>query len=426
VEDYERAIADYSQAIALEPTASCYHNRGLTYAILEQYERAIADYDQAEALDPNVALLYGNRGNAYYRLGQYGQAIADYSQAITLEPTASRYHNRGNAYRRLHHDYEEVIAGRKPPSSIDADLYHRRGDVYQRLVEDYERAIADYSQAIALEPTASCYHNRGLAYAILEQYEQAIADFEYVLELAPNYHNSGGLYNELRWAYYKTGKYQQALSANDHLLEQDPGDYHIFRSRCFRSLKDYQQSIEACNCALELVPKESDAYFQRGLTYLWLKDLGQAQADFTQSCKLKPTKIDVALLIEWVGICQGAADLLVAERLETIAELDPGDYLAYVTHICLGMALLLHRNLRGALAELEQALVPMFHEEWKVYFWKGMICAFLEQDEEAIVAIEKALDLELPPILLAPLNWFEQERPDFYGKYVASLLKKHA
>lgn len=55
-----------------------------------------------------------------------------------------------------------------------------------------------------------------------------------------------------------------------------------------------------------------------------------------------------------------------------------------------------------------------------------MISAYLEQDEEAISAIEKALDLELPPMLLAPLHWFEQERPEFYGKYIIPLLAKYA
>ena len=51
--------------------------------------------------------------------------------------------------------------------------------------------------------------------------------------------------------------------------------------------------------------------------------------------------------------------------------------------------------------------------------------AFLERDGEAVVAIEKALGLELPPILLAPLRWFEQEKPQFYEKYAAPLLAKY-
>ena len=122
-------------------------------------------------------------------------------------------------------------------------------------------------------------------------------------------------------------------------------------------------------------------------------------------------------------MCQGAADPLVSERLEAIASVDPEDY---STHICLGIALLLRKNLKKALAELEQSLLPTRHEEWKAHFWKGMICAFLGRDEEAIAAIETALDLELPPMLLTPLRWLEQEKPDFYGKYVVPLMAKHA
>jgi hypothetical protein len=33
--------------------------------------------------------------------------------------------------------------------------------------------------------------------------------------------------------------------------------------------------------------------------------------------------------------------------------------------------------------------------------------------------------LELPPLLLAPLRWFEQEKPEFYEKYVVPLLAKY-
>jgi hypothetical protein len=154
-----------------------------------------------------------------------------------------------------------------------------------------------------------------------------------------------------------------------------------------------------------------------------LKDLGQAKADFTRSCELEPRiKIEAVLLAEWVGMCQGAADLFISERLEAIATVELQDYTA---HICLGIALLLRRNLRGAFAELEQALLSTRLEKWAAHFWKGMICAYLEQDEEAIAAIEKALELELPPILLTPLRWFEQDRPDFYQKYVVPLMARY-
>jgi hypothetical protein len=53
-----------------------------------------------------------------------------------------------------------------------------------------------------------------------------------------------------------------------------------------------------------------------------------------------------------------------------------------------------------------------------------MVLAYLGQDDDAIAALEKALELNLPPLLLSPLRWLEQDRPDFYRKYAAPLLAR--
>jgi tetratricopeptide (TPR) repeat protein len=61
-------------------------------------DSAIADYDQAIALDPKDAIAYNGRGNVYYDRKDYDGAIADYVQAIMLDPKlALAYNGRGNA-----------------------------------------------------------------------------------------------------------------------------------------------------------------------------------------------------------------------------------------------------------------------------------------------------------------------------------------
>ena len=50
------------------------------------------------------------------------------------------------------------------------------------------------------------------------------------------------------------------------------------------------------------------------------------------------------------------------------------------------------RTYEEALPVLEQA-IQMTPEDWDAYFWKGMTCASMGQDEEAIVAIERSLTL---------------------------------
>ena len=51
-EDYDRAIADFDQAIRLDAkNANAFYNRGIAYHEKHDYDRAIADFDQAIKLD---------------------------------------------------------------------------------------------------------------------------------------------------------------------------------------------------------------------------------------------------------------------------------------------------------------------------------------------------------------------------------------
>ena len=156
-EDYDIAIADFTEALRLAPDMeAAYFYRGNAYYRKDDLDRAIADYTQAIRLNPNDAAAYNNRGNAYANKGDLDRAIADYNQAIRLDPNyADAYYNRGNAYRQ-------------------------KGDL--------DRAIADFTQAIRLNPNhANAYYNRGMAYGIKGDYDRAITDFEATLRIDPTH-----------------------------------------------------------------------------------------------------------------------------------------------------------------------------------------------------------------------------------------------
>ena len=79
-----------------------YYNRGNTYDDMGNYARALADFDQVIALDPSYTHALGSRGNAYYHLGQFSRAIQDYDRAIALQPNdALSLHNRGQAKLKI-------------------------------------------------------------------------------------------------------------------------------------------------------------------------------------------------------------------------------------------------------------------------------------------------------------------------------------
>jgi tetratricopeptide (TPR) repeat protein len=77
--------------------ADTYANRGNGYYLKREYDRAIADLTEAIRLDPAYAAAYNERGLAYSGKGDYDRAIADYSEGMRIDPNAATlYSNRGS------------------------------------------------------------------------------------------------------------------------------------------------------------------------------------------------------------------------------------------------------------------------------------------------------------------------------------------
>jgi tetratricopeptide (TPR) repeat protein len=86
--DSDRAIADLSAFILLPldlrgnpNSVEALNDRGVSYAEKRDYDRAIADYTEAIRLDRGSALSYSNRGFAYEEKGELDKALADFREA---------------------------------------------------------------------------------------------------------------------------------------------------------------------------------------------------------------------------------------------------------------------------------------------------------------------------------------------------------
>ena len=214
----DRAIADYTQAIKLDPKyAGAYNNRGIAYRRKGQYDRAIADYTQAIKLNPKYAGAYNNRGYAYDDKGQYDRAIADYDKAIGLDPKyAMAYKNRGN-------------------------VYLSKGD--------HDAAMRDYNQAIALNPHAAM-HN-GIAWKLATMPDPGARNGAEAVRLAekavklkdiPSYRDT------LAAAYAEAGRFDDAVAEQDRaiaMLRAAGRNYEIadYQSRrdFYRQRRPYRQ-----------------------------------------------------------------------------------------------------------------------------------------------------------------------------------------
>jgi tetratricopeptide (TPR) repeat protein len=85
--DFDKAIADYTQAIRLDPNYEiAYQSRGALYNFKGDYDKAIADNTQAIRINPNGPFNYSNRATAYFNKRNYKQAREDVNKALQLNP----------------------------------------------------------------------------------------------------------------------------------------------------------------------------------------------------------------------------------------------------------------------------------------------------------------------------------------------------
>jgi tetratricopeptide (TPR) repeat protein len=89
--------------LSVQDRAATYTNRGIIHMALEEYEKAVSDYSSALSLEPEIAEIYVNIGNVYYMGKVYDKAIVEYTKAIDMRTSSIHvaYTNRGMSYESL-------------------------------------------------------------------------------------------------------------------------------------------------------------------------------------------------------------------------------------------------------------------------------------------------------------------------------------
>ncbi|MDR3619292.1 MAG: tetratricopeptide repeat protein [Paludisphaera borealis] len=200
-DEREKAVADFTEAIQLDPLEAVYHaSRAIAWSE-ERDERAIADFTEAIRLDPLEAIYYTSRGLAWKSIQEYDKAIDDYTEAIRLDPKRGlNFSSRGWTWSSKK-EYDKAIADFTEAIRLDPKNglnFNSRGWTWSRKKE-YDKAIADFTEAIRLDPTDGFhFHARGRARADKKDYDEAITDFDEAIRLDPE-HSSA--YNGRAWMW---------------------------------------------------------------------------------------------------------------------------------------------------------------------------------------------------------------------------------
>src|SRR6267143_786934 len=128
--DYDRAIADYNQAIKLKADfAAAFDNRCWARAVVGILKQALADCNEALRLMPNNAATLDSRGFVFLKMSHFDAAVSDYDAILRINPKlAFALYGRGLARLKNEDPSGEAdIAGAKALQADIAEEYARYG-----------------------------------------------------------------------------------------------------------------------------------------------------------------------------------------------------------------------------------------------------------------------------------------------------------
>jgi lipoprotein NlpI len=255
----------------------------------------------------NRAIAYTNRGKAYFAKGNEGRAFADYTQAIDLNPL--------------------------PASDPNSNVYLIRGFAFEAK-GDEEHALADYDAAIRLDPyNATAYVYRGQTLNHKGEHDRAIADCTEALRLDPKnflaYDVRGKVYEAKGDGGRATTDFIEAIRLNPTV---SPVAVYIDHGKRHEAKGDHDRSIVYFSAALRSNSNNSDAYFLRGLAYLYAGAPARALADLDLATEFAPRAHYPAL---WLDIISKRSNL-PSRLLQAIKKLDMVKWPAPLIRLFLG------------------------------------------------------------------------------------------
>ena len=253
---YNEAMDDFNQAIALEPSKREYYaNRALAYSIMNNPKKSIDEWGQLIKKNPKDADAYAQRGQVEFQSGQLAAAQKDLAASIAIKPTTTAYYCKGIIDRAQKHPL---------------------------------LALANFDKALKLEPlNANALKESALAYIDLGDYNNALAKLNKIgsigqTAVVPDY------FRVKATAEMKLGHYAQAAADLEKIIAEKPTDKaaRLDHAQCAEKLRDFGKASEDYTALIDTDPKNVSLYVDRGRVNSLEKKYDLSANDFAQALKL--------------------------------------------------------------------------------------------------------------------------------------------
>lgn len=199
------------------------------YERLKRYEHANQLYEKIEQASPYAAAAEVQAGLNYETLGQTDEAIRRLNDTVARRPddvdalsALANVYRVQKRYAEAAETYTKAIDKITKPERRHWQIFYFRGAAYERL-KQWDKGEADLKRALELYPDQPDVLNY-IGYTWVDMKINVDKGFELLrraVELAPR---NGYIVDSLGWAYYRLGKYEDAVRELDRAVLLRPSD----------------------------------------------------------------------------------------------------------------------------------------------------------------------------------------------------------
>ncbi len=327
---YTSALADFEAAVKLNPKSEVYYDwKAATNREVGKWDAEIADGRRALEIDNRYSSSWLKVAHGCSKKNQWAEALAAAAKAIECSPADPDAWDWRQYTLKYTGKLNEAVAALDQAITLspkNADYCIQRGEVLAALGKT-ARAEADFAKAIELDPTSSwAYCSRGEMRLEKGDLKGALADFDksiqnwqgysraYLLRgLAKEKAGDPGAAEDKARAFalrsdlqqwldeeYRFRKFAKAAPPETVVTQEEPAikpapakvppaaRKMLEVAKAVAAKGDWEAAAGACSRAITLAPRCAEAYLQRGLARLHLKQQAEAEEDFQKALRCDP------------------------------------------------------------------------------------------------------------------------------------------